>query len=267
MSANVYCWFATNLQGFTSFYVFFVKASSWQRWFAMIDFLKINGLTALNSLFVLCLLAGCNSQETTATKTESVNNSNSVAEPSSEQTLKESCEASIKYFEETKQSEEWQPLMGKLWINKAGEIGYETSSASEVCIYPYYLKQSDDNTQLKDLLDLTTLKHLAGDFFKDKNHVYYHRDMSGGGYFAVLESVDLASFEALGSCYAKDKNHIYTAWGERVEQVDYASFKASENTGCFAKDKEGYLWWADRHSFKASDPYEQDLKQRLDALK
>ena len=242
----------------------------------MILFLKSYGLVALNSCFALFLLTACHSQDATETKikTEPVNNTNSVAEPSSEQVwaaqeqkLKQNCEASIKYFEETKKLEEWQPLMGKLWINKAGEIGYKTSSASEACVYPYYLQQSADSTKLKNLLDLPTLKHLAGSFFKDKNHVYYHRDMSGGGYFAVLESVDLASFEALGSCYAKDKNHIYTAWGERVEQVDYASFKASENTGCFAKDKEGYLWWADRHSFKASDPYEQDLKQRLDALK
>ena len=83
----------------------------------------------------------------------------------------------------------------------------------------------------------------------------------------MLEAVDLASFAALGSCYAKDKNHIYTARGELVEKADYASFKASEDTGCFAKDKDGYLWWADRHSFKESDPHEQDLKQRLDALK
>ena len=93
-------------------------------------------------------------------------------------------------------------------------------------------------------IDTSTFEYLGSSFYRDKKTVYRHFSRMSGGNFDIVNA-DIKTFQILGNCYAKDKNHIY---GERImkmENVDYQTFKTSEDCGCFAKDKNHYYFWAD----------------------
>ena len=42
-----------------------------------------------------------------------------------------------------------------------------------------------DTTQLKNVIDVESFQDFGMDMYRDKNRIYFHYDMSDGGYFQV----------------------------------------------------------------------------------
>jgi len=125
------------------------------------------------------------------------------------------CQDCINDIEEQNSELQWRELRCGLWENKYGEVGFQTLMAvcDEGCFVERYITQiylGDDgrDTTLISVVDTATF-HVFGAFYKDKNHIYEHYDMSDGGNFKILRDVDYDTFEIIGVCYAKDKEYIY----------------------------------------------------------
>jgi hypothetical protein len=162
------------------------------------------------------------------------------------------CKANARRIDSTNQALNWKQLKCGLWLNRNGDIGYKTQrvvcSDGLMSVEDYITRFGfDENPPLKDIIDTTSFVDLGNTFYKDKNHIYHHYAMSGGGSFYIFEDADYQTFAILGDCYAKDKNHIFESRAGILTNVDYASFKTKAgNAGCVAKDKNGYIIWGDR---------------------
>lgn len=195
------------------------------------------------SLGVSYLVSGCEQADNTSLTRESQ--------------LINYCNAMSGQFKSKIKAENWQLLTGSLWVNRNGDIAYKTEEATETCNAPWFITNLDETTELRQVIDTETIQHLGSTFYKDKNHIYFHRVNSGGGYFQILNGADNATFALMSDCYAKDKHHIYTDKGEKILDIDRETFKTSKDTGCFAKDKNGYLFWGKR---KTLDRQQQSVK-------
>lgn len=155
-------------------------------------------------------------------------------------------------IDSTNRSLKWRLLKDDLWINKNGNIGLKEMIAvgSEgITFVDSYLTRMGFNTEepLNAIIDTSTFQKLNSAFYKDKKYIYRYYAMAYGGSFSIFEEADHATFVALGDCYAKDKKHIYENRQGILDHVDYKTFKVKSTvSGCFAKDKEGYLSWGDR---------------------
>lgn len=158
----------------------------------------------------------------------------------------------------------WKELNCGLWINPQGELGFKSEEAyGDGGFRDIYLTNigTNDSTTLNDIIDTNTFHQIGGDFYKDKNRIYCHYLNSDGGYLNVWD-VDYNSFIALGDCYAKDKDHIYFSQRGKLDSVDYKTFKTAEGIGCFAKDKNGYIFWNKR--MNEDEPGAKDKIEEID---
>jgi len=149
------------------------------------------------------------------------------------------------------ESSEWQELKHHLWQDRHGNIGLKTSkmlSESER-VDKYITTMGIDNKKLKDILDISTFESIKNSsYYKDKNNVYIHYTMSGGGWFSILEGADSTTFRNIGSIYFKDKEYVYVGRNGKID-VDYDTFEAFETVGdvcCYAKDKHAYYAWGEK---------------------
>jgi len=203
----------------------------------------------------------------TTDKNNSVRTDNKVKIESDE--IKK-CEQYLKKIDRINLSLKWKQLKCGLWENKLGEIGFKTSSVicsdGQVIADAYITKFGfDENPPLKDIIDTTTFRELGNTYYKDKNHIYHHYGMSGGGSFYIFEKADYETFQILGDCYAKDKNHIFEMRFGILTNVDYKTFKTKKGlTGCVAKDKDGYIIWGERVNEKEID--DEYLKKSIEEL-
>jgi len=102
--------------------------------------------------------------------------------------------------------------------------------------------------QLSETIDIESLKDY-GEFWTDKNFVYYEYLISDGVQFYRLDTADISSFESFGkTVYAKDKNHIYDSRHGIIKEADIESFKPiainkETGTSSYGKDKNNYFFW------------------------
>lgn len=143
---------------------------------------------------------------------------------------------------------DWKKVKDNLWINKNGELGIKTIVVNEegVDIEKYITKLCCEGKSLKSVLDTVSFEFLGSSFYKDKNNIYTHYLMSGGGNFWIVKEADVSTFEIIGDCYAKDKNHIFGERAMVMDSVDYQTFKTKIGIGCFAKDKNGFYFWDEK---------------------
>lgn len=116
----------------------------------------------------------------------------------------------------------------------------------------YFLTCSYDGlaylNQLVNTVDIESLED-HGEFWTDKNYVYYEYLISDGVQFYQLDSVDRATFESFGkTIYAKDKNYIYDSRHGIIKEADLESFQpiaTNKETGLssYGKDKNNYFFW------------------------
>lgn len=162
------------------------------------------------------------------------------------------CKANARKIDSTNQALNWKQLKCGLWLNKNGDIGYKTHrvvcSDGLMSVDDYITRFGfNENPPLKETIDTTTFIELGNTYYKDKNHIYQHYAMSDGGSFYIFKDADYSTFHILGDCYAKDKNHVFESRAGILSHVDYSSFKTKAgNSGCVAKDKNGYIIWGDR---------------------
>ncbi len=180
------------------------------------------------------------------------------------------CEQYLNKLDSVNISLEWKLLKCGLWQNKLGEIGFKTNrvicSDGQVIAEDYITKFGfDENPPLKDIIDTATFRELGNTYYKDKNHIYHHYGMSGGGSFYIFDKADYQSFQILGDCYAKDKNHIFEMRSGILNNVDYKTFKTKNGlTGCVAKDKDGYIIWGERVNINEIN--DECLKKAIEEL-
>ena len=101
------------------------------------------------------------------------------------------------------------------------------------------------NSNLK--IDIKTLED-HGDFFTDKDRVYYKYDLSDATLIMELEEVDRKSFQTFGnSIYAKDKYHVFDSRHGIVKDADVGTFRAIkiefDGRIAYGKDKGNYFVW------------------------
>lgn len=116
----------------------------------------------------------------------------------------------------------------------------------------HFLTCRDDGlaylNQLSETIDIESLKDY-GEFWKDKNFVYYEYLISDGVQFHRLNIADRVSFESFGkTVYAKDKNHIYDSRHGIIKEADLESFKPiaidkETESSAYGKDKNNYFFW------------------------
>jgi hypothetical protein len=105
-----------------------------------------------------------------------------------------------------------------------------------------YLNRLANTVDIESLVD-------HGEFWTDKNSVYYEYLISDGVQFYQLDSVDRETFESFGkTIYAKDKNHIYDSRHGIIREADLESFhpiaiNIETGLSSFGKDKDNYFFW------------------------
>ncbi|MDH6354377.1 hypothetical protein M2132_000705 [Dysgonomonas sp. PH5-45] len=148
-----------------------------------------------------------------------------------------------------------------LWINAAGDIAYKTigcgeghekeylTADSSSIIVPEYeiidyyvtwcynvrdsvtdnMTESDIMSELKNVVDTTSLKILSPSFFIDKNYVYVYVDMVCGGHISVWRDIDRKTFKVFKSNpdFACDKHSCFVMgrelndYGLEIHRLDY----------------------------------------------
>ena len=152
------------------------------------------------------------------------------------------------------------------WVNQ-GECfenlkNYNPSEEYELVKHNIYKKKSDSSfyfltcrydglaylNQLSEAIDVESLNDY-GEFWTDKNFVYYEYLISDGVQFYRLDTADRATFESFGkTIYAKDKNHIYDSRHGIIKEADLESFRPiainkETGTSAYGKDKNNYFFW------------------------
>lgn len=157
----------------------------------------------------------------------------------------------------------WSKTKYDLWISQKGELAILSFDVSdENNKKEVFIDHFSNGKSLNSIIDTTTFKYLGNYFYKDKNHVYRHYNMSDGGHF-IIEDADSKSFELLGDCYAKDNTSIYGQTHGKLDMVDYKTFKFSDEFGCYAKDKNDYYFWGEKIDTTNAD---DDLKKVISDL-
>lgn len=141
----------------------------------------------------------------------------------------------------------WTAIGHDLFRNAAGDLAFRTPSATEVGLSPdqFLVRLCGDGPPLKDALDVQTFHGAGGPFYADRQRVYLHLTMAGGGSFCAMDGVDASSFRVTG-CYGRDASAVYTEKGERLVGVDLATFQTRDDVGCLARDRAGLLRYGQR---------------------
>ena len=174
----------------------------------------------------------------------------------------------LRRLSEKKKTLGWTKLKHGLWQDEHGSIGLKTSNAlsESVIVDRYITTMGTDNKKLKDILDINTFESVENSsYYKDKNHVYIHYTMSGGGWFGIVDGADSLTFRNIGSVYFKDKKYIYVERNGKID-VDYETFEVFETVGdvcCYAKDKNAYYAWGEKITDTKSSEF-LEIKKVLD---
>jgi len=152
------------------------------------------------------------------------------------------------------------------WINQedcfANLKEYKPTNGFEHTKLNIYRKKSDSSyyfltcrydgvaylNKLSETVDIESLED-KGQFWIDKNHVYYEYLMSDGIILKLLNSADRKTFKIFGKTnYAKDKNHIFSSRHGIIKNADLETFQPisiNKKTGrsSYAKDKNNYFFW------------------------
>jgi len=157
----------------------------------------------------------------------------------------------------------WRKTKYDLWISQKGKLAIQSFDVSDGAHKKeVFIDHFSNGKSLNSVIDTTTFKYLGHYFYKDKNHVYRHYDMSDGGQL-IIEDANSRSFNLLGGCYAKDNTSIYGQRHGKLDRVDYKTFKFSDKFGCYAKDKNGYYFWGEKIDTTNAD---DDLKKIIKEL-
>lgn len=156
---------------------------------------------------------------------------------------------------------QWKHIIGDIFINKNGDIGFRYTTFKEVEIENYFTNEGEK--PLKNIIDTATIQYLGADYYKDKNYIYQYYAMAYGGWFARIDDFDYKSFQVLEEeTYVKDKNGIYEARNKiKLKGVDIATFRPLKNSS-FAKDKYGYFSWEER--ITKEDLENEDIKKIIE---
>ena len=161
----------------------------------------------------------------------------------------------------------WKKLKCGLFKSEYGDLALQTKEGTDVgAEITKYLFETFDNKPIKNIVDTATFKYLGNQFYKDKNNVYLHYAMVDGGNFQIIEDADVKTFQAIGDCYAKDKNNIYDERHYALKNMDYNTFKTTNNIGCYAKDKDGYYFWDEKIDLKGADSITLKVIEKLKKL-
>ncbi len=118
---------------------------------------------------------------------------------------------------------------------------------------------------LIDVIDTNSFQLLGSGFYRDNSHIYHHYDMCDGGYLHIFSDRPNV-LQVLNSCYAKDDKNIYFAHHGSTIEVDYNTFKTSDELGCLAKDKFSYIQFGERMTEEDLKLLPDDLLGKLKAL-
>lgn len=177
-----------------------------------------------------------------------------------------------KEIDRLNKDEKWKKLRCGLYKNKNGEIAFQDNQAigegefsAEMYIYKFGF---NEGKSLKLVVDTTTFIEMGSNYYRDKNHIYYHYGMAHGGSFYINTEVDYKTFKVIGDVYAKDQNHVYVDRTGIVRNVDYKTFRSKIGIGPYAKDKNGYYYWGEKIDTlnNESDDYEKKAIKELDKL-
>ena len=166
---------------------------------------------------------------------------------------------------------EWREIRDNLWINKFDNLGFKASRKIAVMmeVQDYKLHfDLEDNRSLKDVIDISTFKRIAGDdsaaMYQDKNNIYHFSEHLAEYGFVILHHANYNSFKPLNDWYAIDKKYVYYIPLLTIENADPKTFKA---INCYAKDKNHYYY----NGFvlteeRMSDPEVKEILKKLDKL-
>ncbi|MGX7668760.1 hypothetical protein [Flavobacterium pedocola] len=158
----------------------------------------------------------------------------------------------------------WRKTSYDLWISQNGKLAIKSFEvADDGTKENIFIDQFPDGKSLNSIVDTLTFKNLGNYFYKDKNHVYKHYDMSDGGHFLMVDGADPKTFIIISDCYAKDKTSVYCERYGRLDMVDYETFKTTDEIGCFAKDKNGYYFRDEKIDTTSADEELQKIIQKL----
>jgi hypothetical protein len=143
---------------------------------------------------------------------------------------------------------DWKLTSYGLWKSKNGDLAIKAKEeiGEGEYIDRYITHICCEGDEIIKIIDTLTFQDLGNSFYKDKNNVYAHFEMSDGGTFSIVENADLETFEVIGSCYAKDKKTIYALGAREMNNIDYRTFKTCNDCGCISKDKNGYYFWDEK---------------------
>lgn len=102
--------------------------------------------------------------------------------------------------------------------------------------------------QLDKTVDVVSLDD-HGEFWTDRNYIYYEYLTSDGIQLHRLDTADRATFKTFGkTIYARDKDHIYDSRHGIVNMADLDSFRPividkESGASVYAKDKYNYFFW------------------------
>jgi len=154
------------------------------------------------------------------------------------------------------QIDEWTELACGLYSTEKGDIGFPSAPSivltsdsllSEFGLSNVFITRITDNNkreELKNVVDTASFESLGANFYRDKNHLYFHYTTFDGGLFTIF-SDDTSGFELLGSNDVRYQSKIYHSRSGELD-ADPASFKAFEGVDQVARDKNGYFTFNER---------------------
>lgn len=165
--------------------------------------------------------------------------------------------------------EKWKKVGHLLYQNKEGDLAFLAHKGMDPKkhegVGEEYITHfgSRDTTQLKNIIDIESFEELGTDMYRDKNRIYFHYDMSDGGYFHIWTE-DPADFRMMGN-YILYKDSVYYPRQGKVE-ADIKTFKTSKELGILAKDKNHFFMWGELISLEQlkEDVPESQVQKLLD---
>ncbi len=163
-----------------------------------------------------------------------------------------SCASEKNSFQPGK-NKRWKKVGTLLCTNKEGDLAFLAHKGMDPDkhegVREEYLTHFgwQDTTQLKNVIDIESFEDLGMDMYRDKNHIYFHYDMSDGGYFHIWAK-DPADFRMYGNYILYKDSVYYPRNGKTI--ADIKTFKTSEELGILGKDKKHFFMRGDTVSLE-----------------
>ncbi|MCB0477131.1 MAG: DKNYY domain-containing protein [Crocinitomicaceae bacterium] len=165
--------------------------------------------------------------------------------------------------------ERWKKVGHLLYLNKEGDLAFLAHEGmnpdKHEGVGEDYITHFgwEDTTQLKNVIDIKSFKELNGNMYRDNNRIYFHYDMSDGGYFHIWTD-DPADFKMMGN-YILYKDSVYYPRNGKVN-ADFQTFKSSDKLGILGKDKDHFFVFGDTVSLEQlkQDISEEQLKMLME---